>query len=285
MTTTATPIAPGLTGRNVLVTGIADRASLALAIAKEVARQGATPICTGLGPGDEDDALSERARDHLRTSFETFCKTVETDLGPDVPRLACNLASDASLARLVETLAERGLEVHGVVHSVAFDRTIRAGESVPLLETPREAFLECMDVSAYSLVALLRELVRGGRLAAGASAVALSYIGAERVVSHPYRNVAVAKAALERIGRELAYELGRSHGARVNVVRFSPYGDSRAGGAIPGLREAVARAEASAPLGNASPEALALEVAHLLHPGNAATGEVRNVDGGLHLLA
>jgi enoyl-[acyl-carrier protein] reductase I len=274
-----------LAGRHVLVTGIADHSSLALAIAQEIARQGGVPVCTGLGPTPGRRDLSARALDTLQTTFESFCKTVESELGADVPALACDLSSDASIEMLVATLAERDIMIDGVVHAVAFDKTLRAGSSTSLLETPREAFLGCMEVSAWSLVALLRELVGGGRLAQGASVVALSYIGAERVVSHPYRNVGVAKAALERIATELASELGRSHGTRVNVVRFSPYVASRAGGAIPGLGEAEASAAERSPLGNAQPEALALEAAHLLRPGVAITGEVRNVDGGLHALA
>lgn len=274
-----------LQDRAVLVTGIVDDSSLALAVAREIQRQGGTLVCTGLGPGPPGAVPSERARRHLEASFESFRKTVEIELGPDVPAIDCNLARDEDVVRLADELERRGLVLDGVVHAVAFDRTLRGGDAPPLLETPREAFLECMDVSAYSLIALMRTLLERDRIAAGASVVALSYIGAERSVRHPYRNVAVAKAALERIVRELAVELGRSHGVRVNTVRFSPYGASRAGGAIPGLHEAEALAAETAPLGNATPHALALEVAHLMRPGSAITGETRHVDGGQHVLA
>jgi hypothetical protein len=68
-------------------------------------------------------------------------------------------------------------------------------------------------------------------------------------------------------------------------IRFSPYAASRAGGAIPGLAEAEASCAQASPLGNARPEDLALEIAHLLRPGHAITGEIRNVDGGYHILA
>ena len=274
-----------LANRHVLVTGIADDQSLALPVAQELQRQGAIPICTGLGPSAGQDDLSPRALDHLRTSFESFHKTVRAALGEDTPCLACDLSNDESIAGMAADLASVGIEVDGVIHAVAFDRTLRAGRSVPLLETSRDHFLECMNVSAYSLVALLRGLVEADRLAQGGSVVALSYIGAERVVSHPYRNVGVAKAALERIVTELAAELGASHGVRVNSIRFSPWAASRAGGAIPGLEEAERDAAQRAPLGNASPEALAYEVAHLLRPGVAITGECRAVDGGFHRVA
>jgi enoyl-[acyl-carrier protein] reductase I len=141
-----------------------------------------------------------------------------------------------------------------------------------------------MNVSAYSLLALVRALLTEDVLGRGASVVALSYLGAERVMFHPYRNVGVAKAALERMSRELAVEIGRSHGIRVNVVRFSPWSQSRAGGAIPGLEAAAAQCQAAAPLGNATPDALASEVLHLLQPGLGITGEIRHVDGGYHVL-
>ena len=277
---------PGpLSDRCVLVTGITDASSLALPIAREIRHQGGRLVCTGLGPRHAPATASERARDHLQMAFERFRKTVETELGGDVPALDCDVSSDESLAELGDTLAQLDLRVGGVVHAVAFDRTIRGDDSPLLIDTPRDAFLECMNVSAYSLIALTRALLRSDRLADAPSIVALSYIGAERSVSHPYRNVAVAKAALERIVAELAIELGRSHAARVNAVRFSPWSASRAGGAIPGLGDAESQADARSPLGNATPESLALEVAHLLRRGLSVTGEVRHVDGGYHVLA
>ncbi len=276
---------PGpLSDRCVLVTGITDEASLALPIAREIRRQGARLLCTGLGPQHAPPETSERALDHLRSSFEGFRKTVEAELGADVPTLDCNVSNDESLASLGAALVDLDVCVDGVVHAVAFDRTIRGDQSPRLIDTPRDAFLECMNVSAYSMIALTRALLETGRLSGGASLVALSYIGAERSVTHPYRNVGVAKAALERIVTELAVELGRDRQTRVNAIRFSPYSASRAGGAIPGLSDAEARANAQSPLGNASPDALAYEVCHLLRRGVGITGEIRHVDGGYHVL-
>jgi enoyl-[acyl-carrier protein] reductase I len=110
----------------------------------------------------------------------------------------------------------------------------------------------------------------------------LSYIAAEKVTFHPYRNMSVAKAALERITIELADELGRSHGIRVNALRFSPYLGSKAGTATLEPKD-VDRAEEMSPLGNALPEDLALEIAHLMQPGLRITGEIRHIDGGYHI--
>ena len=282
--TSRTDASAPLQGRTILVTGISDGASLAAHGARRIQHAGGQPICTGLGPAGQPD-LSERARTHLQTTFESFQATVAEVLGASTPTLACDLSMDASVAQLATTLAERDLQIDGVLHAVAFDRTLGKGTYQPLLDTTRDDFLECMNVSAYSLIALVRELLAAGVLCRGAGVVALSYLGAERVMRHPYKNVGVAKAALERIVSELAVELGRSHGVRVNAVHFSPYSASRAGGAIPGLVDAEKRAQEECPLGNAGPESLGDEVVHLMRPESAITGEIRHVDGGQHLLA
>ncbi len=274
-----------LEGRCFLVTGIADASSLATAIARELIESGARVVCSGLGPTPHHGPLSERAQNHLAEQWDSFCKTVELELGERATPLVCDLSLDASVSDLAAEFVRRGLVLDGLVHAVARDRTIRPDGARPLLEVTRDEFLDCLDVSAYSLIALCRELLAAERLAEGAGVVSLSYLGAERVVSHPYKNVAVAKAALERITIELAHELGRSHGIRVNAVRFSPYTASRAGGAIPGLLDAEQHAALASPLGNAGPTDLAREVAHLLRPDHAITGEIRHVDGGFRILA
>lgn len=271
-----------LAGRRILITGIADEASLALKIAVHLQREGAQLACAGLGASAHQTGLSEAAQAFLGESQERFEKAVRGALGSDVPTVVFDASIDESLEDAADAIAGQGLALDGVLHAIAMDRTIRRGEAKPLLEVTRAEFLDCMSVSAYSLIGLLKALDQRELLNAGASVVALSYLGAERVMSHPYRNIGVAKAALERITRELASELGRSKGIRVNAVRFSPYAESRAGGVIPKLVESVEQAAVRAPLGNATPDALALEVAYLMQPGVLATGELRHVDGGYH---
>ncbi len=274
-----------LAQRRYLVTGIADGSSLATFVARELVAQGATVLCSGLGPTPHHEGLSERARQHLAESFESFQKAVADHVGTGAETIACDLTQDESIRSLADRITSSGQPIDGFVHAVARDKTIRRDGARPVLETTRDEFLDCMDVSAYTLIALARELLAARALAEGAGIVSLSYIGAERVVSHPYKNVAIAKAALERITVELAHELGLAHGIRVNAVRYSPYASSRAGGAIPGLIEAEAASERLSPLGNATPDSLAREVAHLLRPENRITGEIRHVDGGFHILS
>jgi len=268
-----------------LVTGVTTPASLALEVAREVAREGGRVVCTGLGVTPYHAHLSERASAFLEESFRGFQTTVREALGADTPTLPMDVTLEESIAETARTLRERRLRLNGVLHAIAMDRTIRGGEVKPLLAVTREEFLDTMQISAYSLVALCRALLEEGCLRDGASVVALSYIGAARIARHPYKNIGVAKAALERIALELAHELGPARGIRVNVVRFSPYTASRAGGAIGGLEEAEAHAAGAAPLGNATPRDLAREVVHLLQPELRVTGEIRHVDGGYHTLA
>lgn len=273
-----------LTGTRILVTGIVDGSSLALAIARELRDQGAELVCTGLGRTAHHAGLSARATSHLEAAWASFEATVREHLGDGTRALALDATLDESIEELARTLGQELGAVHGVVHSIALDRTIRGGRVKPLLDVTREEFLGCMDVSAYSLVALVRSLLRNAAIQKGAAIVSLSYLGAARVPVHPYKNVGVAKAALERITLELAAELGPSHGIRVNAVRFSPFAASRAGGAIEGLAGAVSWCEERSPLGNARPQDLALEVAHLLRPEARITAEIRHVDGGYHAL-
>ncbi len=273
-----------LTGRHVLVTGISDEASLALPIARAVQAADATLLCTGLGRTPHHAGLSPAAERYLADVHASFRTTVAGALGAGVRTAVLDASLDASVDGLAATLARAGVVLDGLVHAIAMDRTIRGGQAKRLCDVAREEFLDCMAISAWSLVALTAALLRTGALARGASVVALSYLGAARVMPHAYRNIGVAKAALERIVVELAAELGPSYGVRVNAVRFSPWTGSRAGKAIPGLNEAVATSGARAPLGNATPEALAAEVVHLLRPGLGVTGEVRHVDGGYHVL-
>ena len=271
--------------RRFLVTGIADAHSLALQSARTLKDSGAELVCAGLGMTDHHSDVSEAGQRYLTETFEAFQAVVAKELGADTPTVVLDASLDGAIADACESLRSRDLALDGFVHAIAMDRTIRRGVAQPLLEVSREDFLHCLDVSAYSLLALTRELLAHGALREGASIVALSYLGAERSMSHAYRNIGVAKAALERVSRELAFELGPSHGIRVNCVRFSPYAASRAGGAIPELVSAVEKAEAAAPLGNASPRSLAREVAHLLSADLDVTGTVRHVDGGYHTTA
>ncbi|HBR11215.1 MAG TPA: hypothetical protein DD740_03175 [Chryseobacterium sp.] len=146
-----------------------------------------------------------------------------------------------------------------------------------------EEFSDTMNVSAFSLVTLCHALLSKGVLQNGSSIVSLSYIAAEKVSFFPYINISIAKAALERLTIEMAYELGKKYGILANAIRFSPYMGSKAGNATLKVED-VERANSISPLGNALPEDLAHEIVHLFRPETRITGEIRHVDGGFHII-
>jgi enoyl-[acyl-carrier protein] reductase I len=272
-----------LKGMNILITGITDSSSLALIIAKECKKQGANIICTGLGKTPHHKNSSENGLLFLERTFNDFKETVKRELGAETKTFVLDVSLQESIEDFVNSLQSENIHINGFLHSIAMDKTIRQGKVKPILDVTREEFMDAMNVSAFSLLALSQSLFKKGVLPEKSSIIALSYLGAEKIVAHPYKNIGVAKAALERLIKEMAFELGKAKGIQVNAVRFSPYTASKAGGAIEGLAEAVQSAENLSPLGNARPEDLAYEIVYLFRPNNRITGEIRHVDGGYHI--
>ena len=271
-----------LQDKRFLITGISDAGSLALHAAKAIVEQGGQVVCAGLGVTPHHTDLSDKARAYLSANESAFRETVKAELGEDTPIIILDATQEDSMADLATGLAESGLHLDGFLHSIAMDRTIRNKQVKPLLEVTQAEFCDTLGVSAFSLVRITHHLLKTGALRDGSSICSLSYIAAEKVTFHPYRNMSVAKAALERITIELADELGRSRGIRVNALRFSPYLGSKAGTATLEPSD-VEKAESMSPLGNAGPRDLALEIVHLMQPGLRITGEIRHIDGGYHI--
>ena len=270
-----------LANKTFLITGIADKHSLAMYVAKEILKNGGKVICTGLGVSKFHADLSERAKNFLNKNFEDFKVSVAEELG-DARAEILDVTLGENVDDFARSLSKEGVQLHGFLHAIAMDKTIRNKQVKPLLDVTCAEFCDTMDVSAYSLIRLAHYLKRYEVLQDGGSICSISYIAAEKVTFHPYRNMSIAKAALERISVELADELGRNNGIRVNVVRFSPYMGSKAGTATLNERD-VSTSNKMSPLGNAGPQDLANEVVHLFRPDVRITGEIRHVDGGYHI--
>ena len=265
-----------------LITGIADDQSLAMYAAKEIIAQGGTVVCTGLGETQFHGNLSDRAKAFLNKSYSEFENAVKSAL-PETPCYKLDVTLDESIEAFAQDLKSAGIKLNGLLHAIAMDKTIREKKVKPLLEVTRSEFCDTMDVSAYSLVRLTHYLIKYDLLAPASSICSLSYIAAEKVTFHPYRNISIAKAALERITIELADEMGKMNGTRVNAIRFSPFLGSKAGNATLTDKD-IETSDKLSPLGNARPEDLAYEIAHLFRPGSRITGEIRHVDGGYHIM-
>ncbi len=191
-----------LAGRKGLIFGVANDRSIACHVARGLQEQGAACGFAHL-PGEKNE---RRAR-----------KAIEESGFADPWMVPCDVSNDEDLDRTFAAAREKFDAIDFLVHSVAFaDRTwLKPGMFV---ETPRDAFLQAIDISAYSLVAMAKRAK--AIMPAGGSIVAMTYYGSEKAVPG-YNVMGVAKAALEANCRYLAAELGAS-GIRVNTISAGP---------------------------------------------------------------
>jgi enoyl-[acyl-carrier protein] reductase I len=251
-----------LAGKTGIVFGVANKRSIAWAIAQAWARAGAKLAFTYQG---------ERLKENVGELVSTF--------GADTLLMPCDVTKDDDIANVFKTVGEKFGKLNLLLHSVAYaPKDALEGEFV---NTSREAFRVAHDVSAYSLVALAR--AAAPLMTDGGSIVAMSYYGAEKVVPH-YNVMGVAKAALEASTRYLAYDLGPKR-IRVNCISAGPVNTLAARG-ISGFQEMLKHYEAHAPLKrNVLPEELGATGAFLASDGAAAiTGQVLYVDSGYQIM-
>lgn len=193
---------PLLDGKTGLVVGIANERSYAWHMASALATHGATLAFTHL-PGEKNERRTRRAVESL-PGDHTDALFVPLDAG-----------SDEQLDELFKLYSERHNRMDFLIHSIAFaDREwLQIGK---FAETPRDAYLGAIDISAYTLAAMAARAREPMKASGGGSILAMSYYGAEKVVPG-YNIMGVAKAALECTARYLAAELGE-HNIRVNTI-------------------------------------------------------------------
>ncbi len=251
-----------LEGKLGVVFGVANKRSIAWAIAQAWKREGATLAFTYQG---------ERLKENVEELAGTF--------GADTLILPCDVTSDAQIDAVFAAVREKFGRLDLLLHSVAFaPREALEGD---FLDTSREAFRVAHDISAYSLVGLAR--AAAPLMTNGGSIVAMTYYGAEKVIPH-YNVMGVAKAALEASTRYLANSLGPRR-IRVNCISAGPVNTLAARG-ISGLSEMLKHYEAHAPLRrNVVPDELGHTGAFLASDGAAAiTGQVLYVDCGYQIM-
>jgi len=251
-----------LTGKTGVVFGVANKRSIAWAIAQAWHKAGATLAFTYQG---------ERLKENVEELASTF--------GSDTLILPCDVTSDEQIAHVFKTVAEKYPVLNLLLHSVAF--APKEALENEFLNTSREAFRVAHDISAYSLVALAR--AAAPLMSAGGSITAMTYYGAEKVMPH-YNVMGVAKAALEASTRYLAYDLGPKK-IRVNCISAGPMNTLAARG-ISGFTEILKHYEAHAPLKrNVLPDELGSTGLFLASDGAAAiTGQVIYVDCGYQIM-
>jgi enoyl-[acyl-carrier protein] reductase I len=251
-----------LEGKTGVVFGVANKRSIAWAIAQAWAAAGAKLIFNYQG---------ERIKENVEDLVSTF--------GSDVPLYPCDVAVDEEISVFFERVKEHTNRIDLMLHSVAFaPREALEGD---FLSTSRDAFLVAHNISAYSLVGLTREAFPF--MTDGGSIIAMTYYGAEKVVPH-YNVMGVAKASLEATTRYLAYDLGPKK-IRVNCISAGPVQTLAARG-ISGFTAMLKHYQEHAPLKRScDPAELGQTGVFLASEGAAAiTGQVIYVDGGYHIM-
>ena len=253
-----------LSGKRILLTGLASKLSIAYGIAQAMHREGAELAFT-------------YQNEKLKGRVEEFAAA----LGSDIV-LPCDVAEDESITALFTELEKVWPKFDGFVHSIGYAPADQLdGDYVNAVT--REGFKIAHDISAYSFVALAkagREMMKGRN----GSLLTLSYLGAERTMPN-YNVMGMAKASLEAGVRYLAGSLG-PEGTRVNCISAGPIRTLAASG-IASFRKMLAANEKQTPLRrNVTIEEVGNAGAFLCSDlASGISGEILYVDGGFNTTA
>lgn len=252
-----------LKGKKALIFGVANDRSIAWGIAQKLKKAGCE-----LGFSYAGEALGRRARPLAESVGAEFIEE-------------CDVASDSQIEKLFQLWKEKYGSLDILIHAVAFaERSELKGE---FFNTSRAGFQLAMDISVYSLVALVKHAapLMDGR---GGSIVTLSYYGAEKVVKN-YNIMGVAKSALETSVRYLAADLGPLN-IRINAISAGPIKTLAASG-IGDFRSMLKHHEKVAPLKrNVTTEDVGKSALYLCSDlAGGVTGEVVHVDAGYNIMA
>jgi enoyl-[acyl-carrier protein] reductase I len=253
-----------LEGKLALILGIANKWSLAYAIAQAFSREGAKLVLTYLG-------------EHQKETLESLAE------GLNVARLLpCDVTKDDDLEQLSRELASLSAQnqiLEAVVHSLAFAN--KEDLTRPFVETARTGFLLAQEVSAYSLVAVAR--ATAPHMTSGGSLTTLTYLGSTRVIPN-YNVMGVAKASLEASVRYLASDLGPRN-IRVNAISAGPVKTASAR-AIKDFSSVLDNVAKRAPLRRTTEPAEVADAAVFLASSLArgVTGNVLFVDSGIQIM-
>ena len=252
-----------LSGTRAVIVGVANRRSIAWAIAQALARHG-----TRLALTYADERLAENVRE--------LAATVDDPLV-----LPCDVTSDDQIADLYAAVDREFGGLDFLVHGAAF--APRSELACRFVDTSRDGFRVALDVSVYSLIALSRGAAPLMARRGGGSVLTLTYLGSQRVFPN-YNVMGVAKAGLEAAVRYLAADLGADN-IRVNAISAGPIKTLAASG-INGFSDILQVYRDRSPLrrnvetGEVADAALFL----LSQASRGVTGEILMVDAGFHAI-
>lgn len=253
-----------LTGKNALVTGIANNRSIAWGIAQQLHKAGATMGVTYLP--DEKGKLEKKVAELVE---------------PLEPKLflPCDVQDQAQIDAAFETIREQWGKLDILIHCLAFAN--RDDLSGDFSNVSRDGFNLALDVSAYSLIQLSR--AAKPLMSEGGAIVTLTYLGGARVVPN-YNVMGIAKAALEMNVKYLAAEMGPQN-IRVNAISAGPI-RTLASSAVGGILDMIHHVEAIAPLRRTVTQTEVGNVAAFLCSdlSSGVTGQVLYVDAGYEIM-
>ena len=253
-----------LSGRNAAIFGVANDRSIAWAIARALAAAGARIALT---------YQNDRLKDRVARLADTL---------DDAIILPCDAADDAQIAAVFDSLQAEMGTLSVLVHSIAFaNRDDLAGR---LADTGRDGFRQALEISAFTLLPMVRCAAPLLADNGGGSVIAMTFDASSRV--YPGYNVmGTAKAALEHEVRQLAYEYGGDN-IRVNAISAGPV-DTLAARGISGFLDMKRTHAARAPLQrNITADEVAKAALFLCSDlSSGITGTTLPVDAGYHIMA
>jgi enoyl-[acyl-carrier protein] reductase I len=251
-----------LDGKKVLILGVANDMSIAWGITKQMKKHGAKVALSFVS-----EALKKRVQ------------PLADEIGADFT-FELNVQNDEHLENMAKTVKEEWGTFDVIIHSLAF--AARSDLKGGFLKTSREGYSLAMDVSAYSLVAVVRSLKE--LMNPGASVTTMTYYGADKVVQN-YNVMGPAKAALEANVRYLAYELA-TEDIRVNAISAGPI-KTLASSGIAGFREKIGKLDDMSPMNRITqPEEVGGATVFLASDlASGVTGQTIFVDTGMSIMA
>ncbi|MDX2197590.1 MAG: enoyl-ACP reductase [Phycisphaerae bacterium] len=252
-----------MAGKKGLIFGVANDRSLAWYIAEKLHAEGARMGFTHLP--------NEKMEKRVRKLVEPINATM---IAP------CDVQNDEQIRAVFHQARETMGELDFVLHAVAFANTEALYN--PFYKTKRADFLQAMDISAYSLVALCQQGVEF--MKPGAAVLSLTYFGSVKVIPS-YNVMGVCKAALESSTRYLAAELGREKQIRVNSLSAGPCRTLSSAG-ISGFQQMLDHYPTKAPLArNIESDEVGKSGLYLLSDlSSGVTGEIHYVDAGYNVI-
>lgn len=248
-----------LENKKVVIMGVRNKWSIAFGAVKSASEQGAKVICT----------TSEANFEKVKQLLEEI---------PDSKLYICNdVSKDEDIEKCLEQIKKENGKIDGILHAIAHANTDDLRND--FINTSREGYAHAQDVSSYSLVAIVRMAKEKDMLNEGASIIAYTYFGSEKVVEG-YNIMGVAKAALEASVRYLSVDLGKI-GCRINAISAGPIKTLSAKG-IKDFGTILDVVERRAPLHrNVTTKEVGDVTAFLFSDlSSAITGEIIHVDNG-----